>query len=395
MRTALGHSSNPDTEKAIEDVIVSCHRELGRHSPDLGIFLTSRMEADFNAVLERILRQWPDLQLVGCSTDGEISDIIPATEDTLTLVLIQSDHVCFGTGWGGNVSKDPEAAVRQAVDRAHAALNASAKSKEMDEQPALGIVLAEGLNIFGIELDRILRETLGENFPIVGGYAGDNYLMEGTRQFFGNRVLSDGLVFILASGPLRYSIGMDTGCRPVGNSFAITSHEGNVVREIDGTQALIFYKQHFGDNQEEYSQFPLAILMDDGQFILRDPIFINRDNASIEFCGTFPPSPRVCLTEFDHDSLIQSAERATISALERYPAPAPDLALLFSCTSRRHILGLHTSQEHSALLQLKAEHPHFRFCGMYAYGELCPSQGLGPPHFQNDSYVVLLLGENA
>ncbi|TVQ96074.1 MAG: hypothetical protein EA399_16490 [Desulfovibrionales bacterium] len=394
MRIALGHSSNPNTEKAIEDLIASCQRELGRHPPDLGIFFTSRMETDFHAALERILGQWPDLQLVGCSTDGEISDIIPVSEDTLTLVLIQSDHICFGTGWGEDVSKDPEAAVRQAVDSAHAALNASANRKGTDDQPVFGIVLAEGLKIFGIDLDRSLCEALGEEFPIVGGYAGDHFLLEYSCQFNGNRVLSDGLVIILASGPVQYSMGIGNGRRPVGNSFAVTSHEGNVVREIDGMPILDFYDHYLGANQEEYLQFPLAVMMDD-QFILRAPAFINHENASIAFCGTFPPAPRVRLTEFDHGSIIQAAERTTISALERYPGPAPDLALLFSCTSRRHILGLNTAQEHSALLQFKANHPAFRFCGMYAYGELCPKQGQGPTLFHNDSYVVLLLGEDA
>ncbi len=67
MLIAIGHSSNPNTAKAVKDIIASCQRELGRHSPDLGIFFTSRMETDFHAALGRILGQWPDVQLVGCS----------------------------------------------------------------------------------------------------------------------------------------------------------------------------------------------------------------------------------------------------------------------------------------------------------------------------------------
>ncbi len=390
MITALGHSNNPTSAQAVREILAQCQAEPRLDDPGLGIFLTSRMDLDFQAALDGILRTWPNLQLVGCTTDGEISDIFPCTENSLSLLLIQSDRVFFSTGLGENLSRDPEAAVRQAL--------AGARAGAASKLPELGLVFCDGLESFRIDPAAALRRNLGETFPVVGGYAGDHYQMVKTFQFFGNQVVSDALVLVLVHGPVLYSFGCDSGWRPIGRPFVVNRCVDNVIYEIDGMPALDFFRKHLGNNQEEYAQVPLAVSVGQGEYVLRDPYSVNTVDKSILCCGTFPDTPRpprIRLTEYDRESLVDAANRATLAAERRYPGNMPDLALLFPCTSRRHILGTRAALEHDALLRRKTERPAMRIFGMYAYGEICPIRSTGVSCHHNDTYVVLLLGEEA
>ncbi len=118
-------------------------------------------------------------------------------------------------------------------------------------------------------------------------------------------------------------------------------------------------------------------------------------DGSIAFVGTFPDNPRIRITEYSRDDLLQAAAQAAGQALAEYPGAAPELALLFSCASRRRILGSRAPREHAALLHPANGPPGPRLFGMYAYGEIGPVGGTGRTCFHNDTYAVLLLGDES
>lgn len=303
MITAVGHSNHPVAANALEEVLAQCKVTFPDETPCLGILFTSRMDADFQAMLDRIMLEWPSLALVGCTTDGEISDIFPCVEHTICLLLLHSQKISFTIGLGENLSGDPEAAVRQAS----AAMNGNGNGKSETSPPRLGLVLAEGIKTFGTNIDKVLRDVLGERFPLFGGMAGDGYQMRTTFQFFNNRVVTDALILILVSGPVHFSIGLQSGFRPIGSTYAITRHTANVVWEIEGMPATRFLEQFLEQQHHGIAQFPLAVLGDDEGFYLRDPAFMNKENGSVTFVGTFPEHPRFRLTEFDRESFIENA----------------------------------------------------------------------------------------
>lgn len=384
---SLGHSNNPVTHLAVEDIVSQCRKNLAAGlSPALGLVFTSCMDADFQFILARIKREWPDILLTGCTTDGEISGIFPYTEDSISLLLIHSENISFSAGLGENLSLDPENAVRAAADQA---------KQQLKEDPSLCLVLADGLETFGISLDKELSRVLGVDLPVFGGLAGDHYQFQQTFQFYDTRVVSDALVLIMLSGPVCFSMSLKTGWKPIGRTFEVTAYSGNVIREIANIPALDFFRKYLGNNTSEYSQFPLAVLMEDDGFILRDPVFFNQEDGSVSFVGTFSEKPRVRLTEFSRDGLIKASDQALTQALSEYPGQYPSLALVFPCTSRRHILGSRAVREHRILMEMQSNNPGFRFFGMYAYGELGPVTGSGRTRFHNDTYAVLFMGESS
>ncbi len=384
MLLSLGHSNNPVTDLAVEDIISQCGSSLAGVAPSFGIVFTSRMDADFQIILNRIMRQWPDIQLTGCTTDGEISDVFPCTEDSISLLLIHSHKISFSTGLGENFSRDPRGAVRQALSLAE---------KNLRGDPVLALVLADGLETFSISLDKVICQVLGHDLPVFGALAGDHYQFRRTFQFCGNKAVSDGFVLILLSGPLSWSMNLCTGWKPIGRTFKVGRYKNNVVWEIDNMPAADFLEKYLGRNQAEYSQFPLAVLSDEDGFVLRDPVFVNQTDGSVSFVGTFPDNPMVRLTEFSRDNLLQASDKALTLSLAGYPGDNPDLALVFSCTSRRHILGTAAAGEHQVIINQRKNYPATRIFGMYAYGELGPVKESGRTRFHNDTYAVLLMGE--
>lgn len=381
MLTATGHSHNPVSSQAVEHVITQCQEGMKGVEPDLGIVFTSQMDGDFQLILDRIMDVWPGMQLIGCTTDGEISDLFPSTEDSLCLLVIQSDRITFATGYGDNVSGNPGDSVRQAM--------AMARGSSL-EQPKIGLALVEGLRTLGVSLDDALRQVSEDKFPFFGGYAGDHFELRGTYQFHGRKVLNDAVVLALISGPLLYSSRMLTGYKPIGEMFEITRYKGNTIWEINGQPVLEFYRKLFGSHQDEYRQHPLAVHDEQDNFVLRDPATFNQD-GSISYCGNFSGN-RIRLTEFDRESLIRAAHQSTVQAFGAYPGKIPDWAFLVPCTSRRHYLGTLAAEEQTELVSYKSTFPQLSIFGMYAYGEIGPLSS-GDTAYHNAAYALLLLGE--
>jgi len=384
--SVIGHSANPIMSHAAEEIVHQCMQDLRGLSPDIGFLFTSRMDQDYTPLLDTITKEWPQLELVGCTTDGEISDKHPGTEDSICLLLISARNITFSVGVGSDLSLDPEAAVRSAIARIGPA---------PEEGFAMGIVLAEGLETIGVSTDGALRKVLGDDIPVIGGHSGDHMLMDETRLFYNNLALKDSIIVVLLSGKVKFSMNVQSGVKPIGPRHRVDRCQNNIVHEIDGMTAADYFRQNMPSEGEDFFFFPLAVYSDSdsNDFVLRDPIEINHENGSVTFVGIFPENATIRMTEHDRTNIIHSSRLAFQNALKSYPGANPDLAMVFPCTFSRHVLGLGASQEHAALMQYR-EKSGMRFVGMYAYGELGPGPGCKTVCFHSCSYPVLLLGED-
>ena len=68
----LGHSTDVDSEDAIQDIIEQCKDQLADEPPQAGILLAA-VDFEYSLILDRIQTAFPDIQLIGCTTDGEMS----------------------------------------------------------------------------------------------------------------------------------------------------------------------------------------------------------------------------------------------------------------------------------------------------------------------------------
>ncbi|MEM9770377.1 MAG: FIST N-terminal domain-containing protein, partial [Cyanobacteria bacterium P01_D01_bin.73] len=115
LKIAVGHSNDPDTGEAIIEVLQHCQQQLADgDQPQAGILLAA-IDFEFEELLEAIAQQYPDIELIGGTTDGEISSVLGFEQDSVSLMLFCSDTITIRSGIGQQLSEDVDEAVQSAV----------------------------------------------------------------------------------------------------------------------------------------------------------------------------------------------------------------------------------------------------------------------------------------
>lgn len=391
LKVILAHSDDPDTQEAIAEVLDGCVRDLSNFSdipPKAGI-LFAAIDFDYALILQEIQQAFPEIDLIGCTTDGEMSSILGFQQDSLTLMLFCSDTVDIHAGVGYRAKENPLAAAQQAVQQATEKCKTPAKI--CVTLPAS--YLADGSTTNGELILAGLKSALGSHIPILGGAAGDQFRFQTAYQFFGNEVFTDALPILIFSGDILFSYGTGCGWTPIGCKSIVTKSHGTIVDEIDGVSALKFYQRYLGDRQPT-AENPLAVYEGNSdRYYMRVPNTC-APNGSINFLGSVPENAIIQMTDFNRDDVLYGVKTSLQTALENYPGTEPDAILLFSCCCRRWLLGTRAKEEYQIIQQelyqkLAKEIP---ICGFYTYGEFSPINPQGSTYYHQETFVTLLIG---
>jgi hypothetical protein len=388
----IGHSNDPDSTSAIAEVLQQCLTALGGMMPQAGI-LFAAVDFDHPLILAQIQTTFPGIELIGGTTNGEMSSVMGFQEDSLTLLLFCADRIEIRAGLGRKASENMAGAVDRAISSATANLASPAQ---------LCLTFADGLTVSGVSILEALKQGLGSQVPIFGGIAADNYTLEQTYQFYQGEVVSDAIPILLFAGKLSYSYGVASGWQPIGKQSQVTKAEGNIVYEIDGQRALDFYEYYLGIDQFSggYAIHALAIFEADlTNFYLRAPVKYDQETGSITFFSDIPVGAIVQNTTAVRPDILQATETSFQTALANYPGESPAVALLVSCAARRRLLGTQAKEEFEIV---KANLPAgLPCCGFYSYGEISPlvdntattADRDKETQFHNQTFVTLLLGD--
>ncbi len=380
----VAHSEDIDTEGALDDLLQQCQGKLDGRVPDAGI-LFAAIDMEHELVLKGIDDAWPGIELIGCTTDGEISSQLGFREDSASLVLFGSDSIKITAGLGRNLGKDIMAACGEAVD--------SAKAKS-DLPTTLCITLPESMTASGQQIVEALVRNLDPDVPVLGGTAGDQWQLKSTHQFCGREVSSDSVPVLLFSGPLIYSIGVESGWKPVGEPGLVTKSDGNILGEIDGRPAIDFYRRFLGDDVTPSPECPLAILDEQGEVeCLRAPFgVVDEKLGNISYGGDVREGAMVQITSADRGAILDGCTASVRKAFADYPhGKTPQAALIFSCAARKLMLGTRTEEEIGIVESvIGAEVP---VCGFYGYGEIGPRDIKDKTSkYHNETFVSLIMG---
>jgi len=381
---ALGHSEDVDTVSALEEVIEQCQEALGGREPKAGL-LFAGIDSEHQDLVDGINAAWPGIQLVGCTTDGEISSRLDLQEDSVTLMLLGSDTVDITAGVGRDMSKDVPAACRQAVGEA---------LEETQLDPTICIATPESLTASGPQVLGALKAELGSEVPVLGATAGDQLQFKGTHQYCRTEVFSDALPVLLFSGPLVYAVGVASGWKPTGEPGCVTRSEGATVYEIDNAPAMAFYRKYLGEAAKPSGECPLAVLNEKEEIqYLRAPAGVSIEATDeITFFGDVPQGERVQITVADREAILDGCRESVRKAKQGFPrGKTPEAAVFFSCAARKILLGTRTSEEARIIKEeIDAAIP---MCGFYGYGEIGPvADNSADSMFHNEAFVSLLLG---
>ena len=387
LRMVVGHSDELDPDAAAAAVFAQCEAALQGARPTAGLLL-SAWALEHQALVDAVRTRYPGIELAGSSTAGEMSSVMGFAEDSVALALFASDSIDIVAGLGRELAADPAAAARQAVGEAIAKTQLT---------PRLCLVLS---TIGGAEASVILddlRTALGPGIPIIGGGAAPRDPAAepdgGTSlEFEGDVVATDALALLLFAGPLAFSFGVETGWRGVGPRAVVTRASPVAVFEIDGRPALEFYERYVGEGQPPVAN-PLAVYEDatSDRFYLRTPVAYDRESGSIGFFGAVPEGATVQITVAATDQIFEGTRASISEALAAFPPGVkPDAALLFSCATRKYLLGTRAGREIDVVRDVLGL--GVPVGGLYCMGEIAPTVSIDRTRFHNATMVSLLLG---
>lgn len=382
LKLAVGHSNDPDSQSAIAEVLAQIHSTLLDESPIAGI-LFAAIDFEHDQILKRIDDAFPNIELIGGSTEGEMSSVLGFEQDSLTLMVFCSDTITISAGIGKAVAQDAIAAAAAAVQQA--------QPKHLDNIQFC-LSLPESLTISNETILESLENALGGKVPVFGGLTAGQHPSQQTYQFCKTEVCSNSVPILLFSGPIQFSHGVANGWHPVGKAGRVTKSTNNVVYEIDHQPALSFYHHYLGALPPT-SEYPLALLdAQSDRCYMRAPSGLYDETiGSITFFGGVPEQSVVQITEASHDDILAASRQSVQQALASYPGTSPAAALFFSCVGRRQLLGSRTKEEHALAQQHLGK--ALPSCGFYTNGEISPLQDKGLSHIHNETFVTLLLGE--
>ncbi len=386
---AVAHSLELDSADAVADLLDQCYKQLGDLKPQAAIMFAG-IDHDHALVLEKIYEVYPDMDLIGGTTDGELSSVHGCVDDSITLMAFCSDDLTFKTGVVDNISKGTTNAVSKGV---HSVVSNLEQEPELCIAIHCGIIPGGGVPNYEKILQG-LKGSLGENFPVFGGGASDQLRLNRTYQFYHDSVLTDALVFLLISGPLLYSFGVETGQIPIGTKEQVIKSDDNIVYKIGNQKAALFYRRYLGEDigkldKQIILDFPLAVFEDDDEHYYARAVMINNDDSSLTTVGNVPEGSMVQITHTTRDEIVESAARSVGSSLIEYPGTDPVAALCFSARMRKQVLGSRFEEEY---LAFKNERTDLPVAGFYAYGEIAPLERGEPAKSHNTMIVSLILG---
>jgi len=250
--------------------------------------------------------------------------------------------------------------------------------------------------------DRFLEHLNAEDpgVPVVGGMASGALGAGRSRLYYGGRVLKDGAVGAVLSGAGARPV-VSQGCRPVGETYAITRAEANVIHELGGISALRRVEDLYGaasDRDKLLMRRGLHVgqaiselkpELRRGDFLIRNIVSVDHGSGALAISDTVEVGQTVQFQVRDAESaredlreLLEAERRA-----ERRPVAG---ALLFSCNGRGQALFGQPDVDVGAVRRAFGEVP---IAGFFAAGELGPIGGRNYLHGFTAS--VLLFREAA
>jgi hypothetical protein len=259
------------------------------------------------------------------------------------------------------------------------------------------LALSSGITIDGEEITNGFQEVLGSNPAVFGGRAGDDFEMEKTFVFTNDLMSSNGIAVLVLNGDMLEVEGIAScGWEEVGIEKTITHAEGNVVYTIDNEPAMDVFVKYFGLPKDLDPrrgvvdvigvQYPLKVIREDGNSVIRAPLVGNGEDRSLIFAGKVQNGAKVKFTVPPGFDVINKTVKE-IGSLKDSLSSA-DALVLFSCKARHMAFGSMVEEEITGIRKFW----NAPMIGFFTYGEFgtIPGSGLD---FHNETCSLVVIRE--
>jgi hypothetical protein len=325
-------------------------------------------------VSSSILKNLPNANIIGATTDGEIiENIVTTNKIILSFTIFEKSTI-----------KNAKVDINNLVDSYSSGIEIVKKLKTNNTKVL--ILFADGLNINADELLKGVSSSISSDVIIAGGLSGDNATFKGTYIINQNSVFNKGVVGIsINSDDLIINNGYSFAWQTIGKSFVVNRSKHNIVYEIDGMTPVELYKKYLGEDIANLLpgigiEFPL-IIQNEGFNIARAVLSANED-GSLVFAGNIKEGSIVKFGVGDANTIINDSINLSKN-LSQIPCES---IFIYSCMARRHFLDSSASSDIQYYSKIA------NTSGFFTYGEFYSNNK--EANLLNESLTILAMSEN-
>jgi len=262
------------------------HAAVGQPDMAFVIFFCSS-EYDLEALAEEMRRLFAAVQVVGCTTAGEIGPggygersltgaSFPASSFDVAIGYterLQQFQIATGHTFAANLLRKLESQAPQA-----------------DAHNTFALMLIDGLSVREEPVTRVFQHALG-SLPLVGGSAGDGLSFGSTHIYFEGRFSTDSALLILVTTHLPFRLFKTQHFVATNKRLVVTEADTalRVVKEINGLPAAQEYARILGIEVDDldpsrFASWPIVVMIDGTNYV-RSIQKANRDGSLTFFCA--------------------------------------------------------------------------------------------------------------
>ncbi len=280
IRTA--QSCKTDAREAVQEF----HAAVAQPETALVIFFCSSVY-DLTQLAEELKRLFGGVQVVGCTTAGEIG---PAGCLVHSLTGASFSASCFAavSGRMGHLQQFEASAGQLFTQELLQRLESQVPQANAENSFAL--LLIDGLSVREEPVTRTFQRTLG-GLPLVGGSAGDGTRYGRTHVYLDGSFETDSAALILVSTPLPFRLFKTQHFVVTEERMVVTEVDWvhRNVKEINGLPAAQEYARILGVEVGEltpahFAAWPVVVMIDGGNYV-RAIQQANPDGSLTFFCA--------------------------------------------------------------------------------------------------------------
>lgn len=364
-------------------------QELGvKIAGDIDLAILFASNETINAdLLQRFKTKFPNTEIIGCSTSGEIGESVE--DNSISVIAMKFDSTSI------------RCATVEITDMSASRGAGAELANALTGEGLKGVfVLSPGLNVNGSKFTLGLKDVFKSDVSISGGLAGDGLNFANTKTIYNNKIYNNCAVGVGFYGD-NVDIRSDArgGWKPFGPLRRVTKVEDNILYELDGSSALALYKEYLGDKASDLPSsgllYPFAIMDDneaqDSVGLIRTILDIDEEKGSLVLAGDMEVGQQVCLMNASTDQLVEGAE---LAAENLGDVRADGGALIcVSCVGRKILMGDDTEEELDSIRDIVGE--HLPIAGFYSYGEICHYERTSQAELHNQTMTITYITEKA
>jgi len=340
----------------VQQLVDQIYAEIHQDNEKLIMYFVSAAPYDFEDVSKKLKDKFPNAEVVGCSTAGEILSGQGSIDGSITALSFGEDKVGEVAVYTVDLDK---------LDQCEEDFKAFTTTfvKPADIEHYVGITLIDGSSL----KEEILMDKLGNAAPeliLVGGSAGDGMNFGTTYVAYNGKTMKHGAVIPLLRMKTKYAVIQTSSYKASNVKFVATktSPEKRLIHEINGINAIEFYKQIVPAEVYDFEVFathPIGIELDGGNAFVRSIQRFTDEGSLLLYCAV-DEGTQLCLLE--PVDIVEDMDKALTHGIDLVGESSG--GILFSCILQKIELATLNKQDEF----IKALDGR-NLAGFFTYGE--------------------------